>query len=97
MSYTPSLFSLLSPPASQLISNRRWATELTFQSNDLAGRIHNGGISGNGTTNGIGCVTEINDNDLSGLTDLLSDTDELVRLHREGAEADVCRIDADIL
>ena len=70
---------------------------LTFQSNNFAGRVHDSGVCRDGPPDGIGSVVHINDNDLCGVSNLLSHTDEFVRLHGECGEADVCCIDAHIL
>ena len=45
---------------------------------------------------GVGVICHVNDDHLIGLTHLLADTDELVRLHGEAVEADVGGADPDI-
>ena len=69
---------------------------LTFKSNNLAGWIHDSGICTDGSPDRVGGVAHVNDNHLSGLPHLLSDTDVLVGLHGEGVESNVGRIDPDI-
>jgi len=69
----------------------------TFQSDDLARRVHDGRVGRDGTTNRIRRIPKVDDDDLSRFTDLLTHADELIRLHGERAETDVCRVDADIL
>lgn len=70
---------------------------LTFECNDLAGWIHDGAVSRDGPTDGCIGVGHVDDHHLSLLAHLLPDTDELIRLHGEGAEAYVGRIDAQVL
>ena len=70
---------------------------LTFESNNLAGRVHDCGICRNRPPDWIGGVVHINDHDLSRISYFLSHADELVRLHGERGKADVCSIDANIL
>lgn len=71
-------------------------TSFSFQSNDLAGWVHDGRVSTDGPPDRIGGVRHVNDDNLCSLTNLLSDTDELVRLHRECVEGYRGWIDADI-
>lgn len=66
---------------------------LTFKCNDLAGRIHDGAVSWDGPADRCIGVRHVNDHHLSLLADLLPDTDELIRLHGQGAEAYIGRID----
>lgn len=65
----------------------------TFKCNDLAGWIHDGAVGGDRPADRCIGVRHINDHHLSLLAHLLPDADEFVRLHRQGAEADVGRID----
>ena len=70
---------------------------LTFERNDLAGRIHDGRVSRDRSTDGVGGVVHVNDDHLCRLAHLLTDTDVLIWLHGKGAEPDVGSIDANIL
>lgn len=69
----------------------------TFKCNDLAGWIHDGAVGRDGPADRCIGVSHINDHHLSLLADLLPDTDELIRLHGEGAEAYVGWIDPQVL
>ena len=69
---------------------------LTFESNDFAGRVHDGAVGADRPPDGVGGVGHVDDDDLSGLPDLLPDADVLVGLHREGVEPDVGCVDANI-
>lgn len=71
--------------------------QLTFECYDLGCRVHDCRVGSDGTSNGVGRVTEVNDDDLRGLCHLLPDTDELIRLHCEGGKADLLDVDAHIL
>lgn len=54
---------------------------LTFQGDDLAGGVHNGTVGGDRPPDWVGGVGHVHDYHLVLLTHLLSDADELVRLH----------------
>ena len=69
---------------------------LTFESNDFAGRVHDGAVGADRPPDGVGGVGHVDDDDLSGLPDLLPDADVLVGLHREGVEPDVGGVDPHI-
>lgn len=69
----------------------------TFQSNDLRRRVHDGRIGSDGAPNGVGRVTEIDDDHLGRLPHLLSHTDELIGLHCERGKANLLDVDANIL
>ena len=71
--------------------------DLTFECDDLAGWVHDGAVGWDGPSDGVGGVRHVYDDNLSGVAHLLADTDVLVRLHGEGAEPDVGRVDANIL
>lgn len=73
------------------------ASCLTFQGYDLAGRVHDGAVGRDGPADGRVGVCHVDDHHLSLLAHLLTDADELVRLHGQGAEANVGRIDAQVL
>lgn len=66
---------------------------LTFKCNDFAGWIHNGAVGGDGPADGGVGVCHVDDHHLRLLAHFLPDTDELIRLHGQGAEAYVGRID----
>ena len=70
---------------------------LTFECDDFTSRVHDRRVSRDGTSDGIGRVVEVNDDYLRGFTDLLTDTDELVRLHRQCTEPNVGGVDAKVL
>lgn len=70
--------------------------QITFKSNDLGGRVHDGRVPRDGPADGIGGVTHVDDDHLCCVPHLLPDTDELVRLHGEGIEPDVGCLDPDI-
>lgn len=65
----------------------------TFKCNDFAGWVHYGAVGWDGPADRCIGVGHINDNHLSLLAHLLPDTDELVRLHGKGAEANIGWID----
>lgn len=69
----------------------------TFQGDDFAGGVHDGAVSGDGPADGVGRVGHVDDDHLGLLAHLLTDADELVRLHRQRAEANVGRIYPQIL
>lgn len=68
----------------------------TFECDDLAGRIHDGRIRRDWPPDGVRGVGQVDDDHLVRLAHLFADTDELVRLHREGGEPNVGRVDSDI-
>ena len=53
----------------------------TFESNDLAGWIHDGTVSRDGPADGGIGVCHVDDDNLSLLAHLFTDTDELIWLH----------------
>lgn len=69
----------------------------TFEGDDFAGRVHDGAVGRDGSADGRVGVTHVNDDHLSLLANFLPHADELVRLHGERAEADVGRVDAQVL
>ena len=69
---------------------------LTFQSDDLAGRVHDRRVRGDRSPDRVGRVGHVDDDHLGGLPHLLPHADELVALHREGVEPDVRGVDPDI-
>ena len=71
--------------------------DFTFESDDFRGRMHDGRVGGDGSSNGIGRVVHVDDDDLMRLADLLAHTNELVRLHGERAKADVGHVYAQVL
>jgi hypothetical protein len=56
--------------------------------------MHDGRVCRDRSSNQIGGVIHVQDNDLVLLADLFSDTNKLVRLHGQRIEAYVGRIDA---
>jgi len=52
--------------------------ERTFQSDDFGGRVHDGRVGSDGSTNGIVGIGQVDDDNLGRFTHLLPDTDELV-------------------
>lgn len=64
----------------------------TFQSDDFAGRVHDGAVCRDRPADRVARVTQVHDYHLVLLTHLLSDADEAVRLHGQAAEADAGRI-----
>lgn len=69
----------------------------TFKCDDFAGWVHDGAVSWDGPADRCIGIGQVNDHHLSLLTYFLPDTDELIGLHRKGAEADVGRIDSQVL
>jgi len=59
-------------------------------------RIHDGRVRRDGAPNGVHRVGHVDDDNLVGVPDLLSDTDEFVRLHGEAVEANIGGADPDI-
>lgn len=57
------------------------ASCLTFQGYDLAGGVHDGAVGRDGPADWRVGVGHVDDHHLSLLTHLLTDADELVRLH----------------
>ena len=74
----------------------KMARKETFESDDLRGRVHDGRVGGDGSTNRIGRVVQVDDDHLGRLAHLLAHAYELVRLHGERAEADARHVDAHI-
>lgn len=70
---------------------------VTFQGDDFACGIHDGAVSRDGPPDWVGGVRHVHDHHLVLLAHLLSDADELVRLHGEIAEPDVCWVHAHVL
>lgn len=69
----------------------------TFQSNDLAGGVHDGTVSRDRSPDGVGGVGHVHDHHLVLLAHLLSDADELIWLHRQIAEPNVGWVYAHVL
>lgn len=69
----------------------------TFKCDDFARRVHDGAICRDGPADGGVRVRHVDDHHLCLFSDLLPDTDELIRLHRQGAEPDVGWVDPQIL
>lgn len=78
------------------VSVRSWWYP-TFEGDDLAGRVHDGTVSRDGTSAGVIGVGHVYDHHLVLLAHLLPDADELVRLHGQVAEPDVGRIHPQVL
>lgn len=70
---------------------------LTFQRNYFRGWIHDGTFSRNWTSNGCCWVAHVNYHYLRLLSHFLPDADEFVRFHCQGAESNVCWVNAQIL
>lgn len=70
---------------------------VTFEGNDLAGWVHDGGVSWDWPPDGIAAVSHVYDNHLWAVPNLLPHTDKLVWLHGQCAEADVGGIDPNVL
>lgn len=70
---------------------------VTFQGDDFAGGIHDGAVGRDGPPDWVGGVRHVHDHHLVLLAHLLSDADELVRLHGEIAEPDVGWVHAHVL
>lgn len=70
---------------------------LTFEGNNFASRVHDGAICRDGPTDWSVGVGHINDDNLCLLAHLLSYTDELIRLHSQGAESNVSWVDPQVL
>lgn len=68
----------------------------TFQSYDLASRVHYGRISANRPADRILRIVHIDDDDLRRVANLLTDANELVRFHCQVGEGDWARIDVDV-
>lgn len=73
----------------------RWG--LTFKGNNFASRVHDGAVGRDGATDGVVGISQINDDNLSLFTNLLSYTDELVRLHCKRAKSNVGWVDPQVL
>lgn len=69
----------------------------TFQGDDLAGRVHDGAVGGDRSPDRGGGVRHVHDHHLVLLAHLLSDADELIRLHCQVAEPDVGRVHPQVL
>lgn len=69
----------------------------TFETNDLGDRIHDGRVGGDGSSQHIVLLVQVDNDDLVLFAHFLPDADELVRLHRERVEANVGGIDAERL
>lgn len=66
---------------------------LTFKCDDFGSGVHDGAVCRDRPADGRVGVGHVYDHHLRLLAHLLSDTDELIRLHRQGAEPDVGRVD----
>jgi len=69
----------------------------TFECNDFTGGVHDRRIGRDWASYRVRRVVEVDDDNLGRFADLLAHTDELIWLHRQRAEADVGRIDAQVL
>lgn len=69
----------------------------TFQGDNLRLGIHDSRISGDRPSCWIVSISQVNDDNMRYFSNLLSDTDELVRLHSEGGKPNVSCINANIL
>lgn len=58
----------------------------TFKGDDLAGGVHDGTVGRDRSSNRVCGVRQVHDHHLVLIAHLLSDTDELVRLHGQIAE-----------
>ena len=76
---------------------RQKSHQLTFECDDFTGGVHDCGVSWDWSSDGVCRVIQVNNNDLRRFADLLAHADELVWLHRQRAEPDVGRIDAEVL
>ena len=69
----------------------------TFQCDDLAGGVHDRRVGRDGPPDGVGAVVHVDNHHLGRVAHRLPHADVLVRLHGEGAEPNVGRIDSHIL
>ena len=69
----------------------------TFEGDDLAGWVHDGTVSRDGSPDGVRRVGHVHDHHLVLITHFLPDADELVRLHGQVAEPDVGRVHPKVL
>lgn len=69
----------------------------TFQSDDFARRIHDGRIGSDRPFDRIIRVGHVDDDDVGGVVNFFSNTDELIWFHGKWTEADVRHVDANIL
>lgn len=69
----------------------------TFQSYHFTGWVHDGRVCRDLPADGITWVVHVYDNYLSSLSNLLTHTDEFIRLHGKSAEPNVGRIDPNAL
>ena len=69
---------------------------LTFQRDDLERWIHDSRVSGNWSSNWIGRISHVNNDNMIRLSNFFSHTDELIRLHCKSAKSDIANIDANI-
>lgn len=70
---------------------------LTFQGNDLAGGVHDGTVSRDGSPDRVGGVGHVHNDHLVLLAHFFPDADELVRLHGQIAEPNVGWVHAQVL
>ena len=85
--------------SSDFCSEQRTDGELeinTFQGDNFERRIHDGWVSSDWSTNWIGRIGHVDDDNMIRFSHLLTHTDELVRFHRESTESDVAHVDANI-
>lgn len=71
--------------------------DLTFQSDDFAGGVHDGAVCRDGPPDGIVGVGHVDNDHLRLLAHLLSYADELVGLHGQGAKPNVGWVDSQVL
>ena len=69
----------------------------TFEGDDLAGWVHDGTVSRDGSPDGVCRVGHVHDDHLVLVAHFLPDADELVRLHGQVAEPDVGRVHPQVL
>lgn len=69
----------------------------TFEGDDFAGGIHDGTVGRNRSPDWVGGIRHVHNHHLVLLAHLLTDADELVRLHRQIAEPNVGWVYAQVL
>lgn len=78
-------------------ASHRTYSYFTFQGDDLASGVHDGTVGRDWSPDWVGGVRHVHDHNLVLLTHLLSDADELVRLHGQIAEPNVGWVHAQVL
>lgn len=69
----------------------------TFEGDDFAGGVHDGTVGRNRSPDWVGGIRHVHNHHLVLLAHLLTDADELVRLHRQIAEPNVGWVYAQVL